>query len=155
MVLFDNANDANLRACAQMVEDVLTGRGLDAEKARKEREGGLAWTLRQGSAEVQILLTPGHAEANNIQVTASVIRATRAALEGTALYRRLLELNAVALHQAAFGLRGDHVILTADRSTAGLDPVEVDEMIRRIADYADHYDDALVAEFGGQRSSDL
>ena len=46
-------------------------------------------------------------------------------------------------------------MLTADRSTSGLDRVEVEEMIRRIADYADQYDDALTLEFGGVRHSDL
>ena len=84
-----------------------------------------------------------------------MLRADGAALASGQLFRRLLELNANALTQAAFGLRGEDVVLTADRSTAGLDPIEVEEMIRRVADYADHYDDALVAEFGGVRHSDL
>ena len=66
--------------------------------------------------------------------------------------RRLLELNASALTQAAFGLRGNEIVLTTDRSTAGLDPIEVDEMIRRVAEYADHYDDFLLVEMGGTRS---
>jgi hypothetical protein len=70
------------------------------------------------------------------------------------LLRRLLELNANELTGAAFGLRGDEVVVTTDRSTVGLDPVEVEEMIRRVSDYADHYDDALVLEFGGIRHAD-
>ncbi len=155
MSLFENTAETNLRACAQMVEDVLVGRGLDAERARISSDAGPAWSLRQGSAEVLVFLTPGEGGQNTIQVIAPVFRATQKALAGVALLRRLLELNAQSLTQAAFGLRGDDVVLTTDRSTVGLDRVEVDEMIRRVAEYADHYDDALVAEFGGQRHSDL
>jgi len=155
MTLFDNANQANLRACAQMIEDVLKSRGLDAAMARMKSDGGPAWSLLQGSAEVLVFLTPGAAEFNTIQVVAPVMRPTAEALAGSGLCRKLLELNADALHQAAFGLRGVDVVLTADRSTAGLDPIEVEEMIRRVADYSDQYDDSLVAEFGGTRSSDV
>lgn len=155
MSLFDNATETNLRACAQMVEDVLVKRGLDASQARITSDLGPAWSLRQGSAEVLVFLTPGEGGHNTIQVVAPVLRPSSQALGAGVLLRRLLELNASALTQAAFGLRGDDIVLTTDRSTAGLDPIEVDEMIRRVADYADHYDDALVAEFGGQRHSDL
>ena len=70
------------------------------------------------------------------------------------LLRRLLELNAGELAGAAFGLRDDEVVLTADRSTAGLDQIEVEELIRCVADYADHYDDVLTKEFGGIRHCD-
>jgi hypothetical protein len=155
MSLFDNAGETNLRACAQMVEDVLAQRGLDAAHSRVESEAGPAWSLRQGSAQVLVFLTAGDGGQNTIQVIAPVLRATAESLGGPKLLRRLLELNAASLTQAAFGLRGEDVVLTSDRNTAGLDPVEVDEMIRRVADYADHYDDALVAEFGGKRHSDL
>jgi len=155
MALFENANESNLRACVLMVEHVLVGRGLDVAASRVPSDGGPAWAIRQGSAQVLVFLTAGRAEYNTIQVIAPVMRASQETLAGTAFYRRLLELNAQGLQQAAFGLRGDDVVLTADRSTAGLDPVEVEEMIRRVADYADHYDDTLVAEFGGKRSSDL
>ena len=159
MSLFDNTNETNLRACAQMVEDVLSKRGEDGAAARLESDRGPAWRFRQGSAEVLVFLTAraadGKSASNMIQVMAPVMRATADALASTKLYRRLLDLNASGLTQAAFGLRGDDVILTTDRSTAGLDPVEVEEMLHRIAGYADHYDDVLVAEFGGSRHSDL
>ncbi len=155
MALFENPTEANLRVCAQMVEDVLGRRGVDLEKSRFDGAAGPGWKLRQGSAQLMVLLARGDGGPNTIQVMAPVLRATPAALAGDRLPRRLLELNATTLTQAAFGLRGDDVILTTDRSTTGLDPVEVEEMIRRVADYADHYDDALVGEFGGQRHSDL
>lgn len=160
MTLFDNAAETNLRACAQMVEAALSRRNLDPAACRLDgRTASHAWRLRQGSAEVHVSLTAhgtAHGgEPNTIQVTAAVLRASDAALASPALFRRLLELNANGLTQAAFGVRDRDIVLTAHRSTTGLDTVEVEEMIRRIADYADHYDDALVAEFGGTRHSDL
>jgi hypothetical protein len=88
---------------------------------------------------------------NVLQVMAPLLRPSPDALEGPRLCRRLLELNAGALTGAAFGLRGEEVVLTADRLTDGLDLVEVEEMIRRVADYADRFDDELLQEFGGHR----
>ena len=38
---------------------------------------------------------------------------------------------------------------------SGLDRSEVEEMIRRIGEYADLYDDLLIREFGGIRHCDL
>jgi hypothetical protein len=71
------------------------------------------------------------------------------------LFSRLLTANARELTGAAFGLKGDTVVLTTDRSTTDLDPSEVKEMILRVGYYADAYDDALVSEYGGARHSDL
>lgn len=148
------SQNEHLRACAQMIEDVLKSRGLDVAKSRTKSDGGPAWSLREGSAEVLVFLTEGTGDVHTLQVVAPVMRPTLDALVTGALCRSLLELNANGLHQAAFGLFGGDVVLTADRSTAGLDPIEVEEMIRRVAEYADQYDDSLVAEFGGKRSSD-
>src|SRR5262249_29156457 len=146
--------EANLKTCEQMVEAVLNERGLDAEKSRIASPAGPAWGLTHGSAEVYIFLTAGGAGDNFIQVISPVMRPTPEALAGSAFMRKLLELNANELTGAAFGLRGDEVVLSTDRSTSGLDRVEVEEMIRRVAQYADHYDDALTLEFGGTRHAD-
>jgi hypothetical protein len=143
-----------LRSAAQLIEEVLRARGLDTSKARLSSAEGPAWSLRQGSAEVLVFLTPHQSGSATLQVVAPVLRASAEALAQGALCRRLLELNATSLQQAAFGLRGDQVVLTSDRSTEGLDAVEVEEMLVRVADYADHWDDVLVAEYGGRRGSD-
>ena len=152
--LFDNRQETNLRACEQMVEAVLVSRGLDANRHRIESHGGPAWGMTAGSAEIFIFLTAGSSGDNFIQVVAPVMTPTEEHLAGPRLFRRLLELNAGELTGAAFGLRGNEVVITTDRSTQGLDPVEVEEMIRRVSDYADQYDDALTLEFGGTRHAD-
>jgi hypothetical protein len=152
--LFDNRQETNLKACEQMVDAVLVARGLDANRHRIESQGGPAWGMTSGSAEIFIFLTAGESGDNFIQVVAPVMTPPQEQLAQPRLLRRLLELNASELTGAAFGLRGDEVVITTDRSTVGLDPIEVEEMIRRVSEYADHYDDELTLEFGGIRHAD-
>lgn len=152
--LFDNRQETNLKACEQMVDAVLVARGLDANRHRIASQGGPAWGMTAGSAEIFIFLTASPTGDNFIQVVAPVMTPPQEELAKPNLLRRLLELNAGELTGAAFGLRGDEVVITTDRSTVGLDPIEVEEMIRRVSDYADHYDDALTLEFGGIRHAD-
>jgi hypothetical protein len=152
--LFGNRQEANLKSCEQMVEAVLVARGLDTKRHRIESHGGPAWGLTVGSAEVFVFLTATPSGDNFIQVVAPVMTPTEEHFAGPRLFRRLLELNAAEMTGAAFGLRGREVVITTDRSTQGLDPVEVEEMIRRVSDYADRYDDALTLEFGGTRHAD-
>ncbi len=153
--LFGNRQEANLKACEQMVESVLAERGIDPQRSRITSSAGPAWGMTRGSAEIYIFLTASGNGDNFIQVVSPVMRPSADAMAGSLFLKRLLELNANELTGAAFGLRDDEVVLTADRSTSGLDRVEVEEMIRRVADYADQYDDALTLEFGGVRHSDL
>ena len=154
MSLFGNRQESNLKACAQMVESVLAERGIDPDKSRIPSGAGPAWGMTQGSAEVYIFLTSSEAGENFIQVVSPVMKPSDETMAGTAFMRKLLELNANELTGAAFGLRDDEVVLTCDRSTSGLDRVEVEEMIRRVAEYADRFDDELVQAFGGKRHCD-
>jgi hypothetical protein len=155
MSLFGNPQEANLKACEQMVESVLAERGVDPAVSRIESAAGPAWGMTQGSAELYIFLTAAASGENFIQVVSPVMRPSGEAMSGGRFMKRLLELNANELTGAAFGLRDDEVVLTSDRSTSGLDRVEVEEMIRRVSEYADKYDDALTLEFGGVRHADL
>jgi hypothetical protein len=153
MALFDNQKETNLKACVEMVEVVLSSMGLDPVRTRIESASGPAWGVTRGSAEVFVFLSTTAEGDNYIQIIAPVMRPDPGRSDG--LYDHLLSLNANELTGAAFGLRNGDVVLTTDRGTTGLDKVEVEEMIRRIGEYADHFDDALVAEFGGTRHSDL
>ncbi len=154
MSLFENQQEINLRVCGEMIETVLASAGVDPIASRiPSDDGESAWGLARGSARVYIFLSAGDDGHNFVQVVAPVMRPAPEARER--LFGHLLSLNANELTGAAFGLRSEDVVLTSDRSTAGLDRVEVEEMIRRIGEYADHFDDRLVAEFGGTRHSDL
>ena len=66
------------------------------------------------------------------------------------LYRLLLELNnRFELSIAKFGLHGDTIFLSAMRPVDGLDPTEVEDMVRWVSGLADDIDDRLLVEFGG------
>jgi hypothetical protein len=155
MSLFGNRQEANLKACEQMVESVLEERGINPEKSRIQSGAGPAWGMTQGSAEVYIFLTSAEDGENFIQVVSPVMKPTVETMAGTVFMKKLLELNANELTGAAFGLRDDEVVLTCDRSTSGLDRVEVEDMIRRVSEYADRFDDELVQTYGGKRHCDL
>jgi hypothetical protein len=147
--LFGNRLESNLRSCVKMVETVISRFGVDPDVNRlKTAAGPPAWGLRRGSASIYIFLQPGE-NTNYIQVVSPVVKLPEARVDE--LLRRLLELNASALVGAAFGLRGDDVVVNSDRSTVDLEPSEVEEMIRRVGGYADRYDDELSREFAARK----
>ena len=140
-----------------MVEEVIVELGLSAQESRLQTESGNpAWGLMKGSAQVFVFVNPGTGdeECNSIQVVAPVIIIPEAASSQTALFRHLLDLNAREIAGAAFGLKGETVVVTVDRSTLDLDRSEVKDMVLRVGYYADTFDDALVSQFGGRRHAD-
>jgi hypothetical protein len=150
MVLFSNKQEANLRVCVKMVEDAIALLGHDADQSRVVGpEPDLpAWRVVKGSAHVYVYLGMQGGE-NVLRVVAPVLHIASGTDEPR-LFRRLLELNAGTVTGAAFGLRDGDVVLCAERTTVDLDPSEVLDTIRRVEDFADRYDDLLVAEFGGR-----
>jgi hypothetical protein len=149
-MLFANKQESNLRSCIQMVEDAISSLGHSPEHSRltTDDEGSLpSWRVQKGSAQVYILLG-GRGDRNFIRVTAPVLHPDHSA-DPALLYRRLLELNEAAVPGAAFALQNGVVILTVERSTTDLDKSEVLEMVKHIEDYADHWDEILIKEFGG------
>ena len=150
---FDNHQEANLKACIDMVESVLSGMGHDPIASRQAMETGPAWGLKAGSAAVFIYVTPSPQEpgVNTIQIVSAVMRPPE---DSKALYAHLLDLNASQLTGAAFGVRDGAVVVSTDRSTKGLDAVEIEDMVRRVSEYADYFDDILTVEYGGTRYSD-
>jgi hypothetical protein len=156
MALFGSKQQANLKATVKMVEEVISDLGLAAVENRLQTDSGNpAWGLMKGSAQVFVFVNPGggDSEFNSIQVVSPVMTVP----EGPtllALLRHVLDLNARELAGAAFGLKGDTLVLTVDRTTQDLNRSEVKEMILRVGYYADTYDDDLVSQFGGRRHSD-
>lgn len=157
LALFGSKQQANLRSTVKMVEEVITELGLSPQENRLQTESGNpAWGLMKGSAQVFVFINPstGDEELNSIQVVAPVIIMPEAPGSQAALFRHLLELNAREITGASFGLKGDTVVITVDRSTLDLDRSEVKDMVLRVGYYADVYDDALVSQFGGRRHAD-
>jgi hypothetical protein len=159
MGLFGRKGHTNLKSACEMVEKVISDLGLDPEENRLQTEDeSVAWGLMRGSAQVFIFVKPADEDEGEsfetLQIVAPVMKVPESGGNVTALYQRLLELNAQELTGVAFGLKGDTVVITTDRSTEDLDRSEVKEMILRVGYFADLYDDALVNQFGGNRFSD-
>jgi hypothetical protein len=148
MALFENEREANLASCVAMVEGVLTELGHDAAGSRARDADCPQWTFSHGSASVTVSLVP-RADFTHLRVVAPVMR-TDARVDVLKLYRHLLALHATEVHGAAFATHRNEIHLVAERSTIDLDASEVRDVIRRVRDYADHYDDKLVDEFGGR-----
>lgn len=136
------------------VEATLTKLGLDPKQSLvKSTDDQASYTLMRGSASV--LVTVVHRveqKAVFLRVASPVLVPGEANREG--LYKRLLELNAGGLSNAAFGLLGDKVVAVSERPAENLDASEVEQIIRHLSAVADTYDDRLVKEFGGKRASD-
>src|SRR5688572_27870319 len=154
MALFSNKQEANLRSCVQMVEETISSLGHSPNDARIDTPDGPSWRVRKGSALVTVAILPGPSQdgENQLRVSADVIRIDDRVDRGR-FFQRLLELNFSTIKGAAFGLRGNDVVLIAERSTVDLDRSEIDDLVARVQAYADHYDDMLVAEFGGRLGS--
>jgi hypothetical protein len=138
----------------ETVEATLTKLGLDPKQAIvKDVDNQATYTLLRGSAAV--LVTVVH----RVEQKAVFLRVASPVMvpaEGNreALYKRLLELNATGLANAAFALLNDKVVAVSERPAENLDPGEVEQMVRHLSAVADTYDDRLVKEFGGKRASD-
>jgi hypothetical protein len=150
MGLFENERQANLESAIQMIEDVLIELGYFLNDCRVEIPGSYrAWLLKKGSAEVAVTLTE-RSDYWHIRLAAVVLSITPE-VNRTALYERVLRLNHSGVYGAAFAVRGSHITLVAERTTLDLDRSEVFELIQRVREYADEWDDRLVQEFGGIR----
>ena len=146
--LFENDRQANVESLVSMIEDVLVELGHFLNECRVEEDSSLkAWSVVKGSASIRINLID-KSDFVHLRLESPVIY-TDESVDKTALYAKLLTLNAEALSGAAFGIQGNAVVLITQRSTLDLDRSEVLEMVTLIQNYADQYDDKLAAEFGG------
>jgi len=146
--LFDNERESNLESTVAMVEEVLRELGHVVDQSRVDSPNTeRAWRVHKGSAEVAITIVEQD-DFWHLRVAAAVMTIDNS-VEIPALYQRVLELNAHAVIGAAFGVKGPHVMLLSQRSTRDLDQSEVHDIIHRVQEYADDWDDKLVDEFGG------
>ena len=131
---------------ARVIELILEQIGLVPADIRMNTDEGFGWSFRRGSAIVEIYLSVQDGE-GYLQVLSPIIHIpTEATLP---LYRHLLELN-LQLTSAALGVFTEVVYVFYERPIEGLDSVEVNDIITKVAGYADDLDDALVEQFGGR-----
>ena len=144
--LFDHSGEIRVTSTITMVEDVLVTLGHFLNDCRDDAADAMAgWRVKHGSATVEIQLLPRGAD-THLRVASGVVHAG----DGTdraALWQELLSRNA-ELCGVAFAIRGDQVLLVAERSTLDLDRTEVHDMIQRTATVADELDDELATRYG-------
>ncbi|MEO0562541.1 MAG: YbjN domain-containing protein [Chloroflexota bacterium] len=142
----DGGNEHPIEKQARNIDNILDQIGLNPNDIRMDTDEGYGWSFRRGSAVVEIYLSVQEG-VGYLQVLSPIIHIpTEATLP---LYRRLLELN-LTLTSAALGLYNDVVYVFYERPIEGLDAVEANDIITKVAGYADDLDDQLVEEFGGR-----
>jgi hypothetical protein len=147
--------DSDFDTAKKLVEATIKKLGLDpaATRAGSATDAQAAWTLKRGSASV--LVTVSHhadEEETYLRVASPVVVLPADAAQHAALFRRLLELNAAGLANAAFGLVGDRVVAVSERPAGGLGPEEVEQIVRHLSAVADTFDDRLAKEFGAKKA---
>jgi hypothetical protein len=136
----------NIEAYAATVEQNLMALGVDPTQARMNTESGFGWSFQRGSAAIEVYVSQQD-QAGYLQVLSPILHLPQTGL--LPLYRRLLEMN-LQLTNAALGVYLDVVYVFSERPLDGLDPVEANNIISLVANFADEWDDKLVAEFGGR-----
>lgn len=137
----------------KLLESVVRTLGLDPKAVeRSSDDEHVTYAVKRGSANV--VISTGVADgARFVRVAAPVMVPPDDDAQQSKLFRRLLELNAAGLSNAAFGVLDGRVIVVSERPAIALQDVEVEQMIRHLAAVADTFDDKLVAEFGGIRGA--
>jgi anti-sigma factor RsiW len=147
--------DSEFENAKKLVEATIRKLGLDPTTTRAPAagEGQAAWTLKRGSASLLVAVTKHEGEGKAYLRVASPVGTLPAdAAKQPPLFRKLLELNAAGLANAAFGLIGDRVVVVSERPVAGLDEGEVEQTVRHLAAVADTFDDRLEKDFGCTRA---
>jgi hypothetical protein len=132
------------------VEGILKKLGLDPNTARVRDEAGTrAWGMLRGSAQVLLMVTSGD-HGTWLRVIAPVVKLPKED-KRQAFFEKLLELNAKSMRNAAFGVLNDGVVVVSERPAEGLDPQEVEQILKHVGAVADHYDDQFIKEWGVSR----
>lgn len=134
-----------------LVEQVLRKIGIDpvASKVRGDADT-VAWGMKRGSAQVLFIVSDDPKTGTWVRAIAPVVKLP-AEPKRLELYGRLLDLNAKAMRNAAFGVLGDNVVVVSERPGQGLDAGEAEQMLKHVGATADHYDDLLADELGLER----
>ncbi len=131
---------------AGAIEQILAHLGIDPVQVRMNMQEGYGWSFRRGSAVVEVYVSQNNGM-GYLQVLSPMLHIPAQGL--LPLYRRLLEMN-LQLTNAAFGVYLDVVYVFYERPIEGLDAPEMNSIITLLSQYADEWDDKLVAEFGGR-----
>ncbi|MBN2714458.1 MAG: YbjN domain-containing protein [Deltaproteobacteria bacterium] len=139
---FDTATELINAYIERFSKEVSAATGADVRFNSLDGDGFTR--VKRGSATVGINVLE---EAGELIFVSRIMKTP--AQNKEACFRRLLELNYSATSDAAFALEKstDTICLRAQRSIAGLDYDEFEEMLSTVATVADEWDDRLIEEF--------
>jgi hypothetical protein len=131
-----------------MVETYYRHRGLNPDQHRMGAREEIAWWLREGSAEVFIVIQEGQEGSDAVlRISSPLVFIPPTNKES--FYRRLLDINS-NLTSCALATFNDVVLVVSQRPTAGLVQEELDELVWNAAYVADLLDTRLSEEFGAK-----
>ncbi|MEL6152311.1 MAG: YbjN domain-containing protein [Chloroflexota bacterium] len=142
----ENPSVRTMKQHADTIDAILTQIGLNPQDVRMNTDEGYGWSFRRGSAVIEVYLSEQSGE-GFLQVLSPIMHIPTANV--LPLYRHLLELN-LQLTSAAMGVYNDVVYVFYERPLQGLDASEANDIISKVAGYADDLDNQLVDEFGGR-----
>ena len=142
----DTGTLTSIRQHAAMIDNILRQLGLDPKSVKMDTTEGYGWSFRRGSAVIEVYLSESDGE-GYLQVLSPILHIPTTNV--LPLYRRLLELN-LQLTSAAFGVYNDVVYVFYERTLQDLSAGEADDIITKVAAYADDFDNQLLEEFGGR-----
>jgi hypothetical protein len=143
-------DEGDIKESVKLIRDVLSKIGINGTPQPIDGGKGFGWVLQRGSAVVYVMINDVNGK-GYFKVVSPIIYLPAENL--LPFYRAILEIN-MELTSAALGVQEDKICVVSERSIAGLDSVEADEIIKRVAYYADELDNKLVSEFGGRLFSD-
>ena len=128
----------------EIVEKAISELGYDLEKSRVEGEN-YHWVFKEGSATIAVELFELDTDKRPFIVVYSYIM-TLPPNNLPQFLAELLILNS-AMVVASFMIEENKVFLKADRDLQGADPEEIKYIIKKVAFYADKWDDYLVDKY--------
>jgi hypothetical protein len=146
-----HASKGTVPEVVEMVETYYRHRGLNPEDHRLHDSQDVGWWLREGSAEVFIIIQ------NSQDNSGAVLRISSPLVfvpteNREIFYRRLLDINS-NLSSCALATFGEVVFVVAQRPTHGMVQEELDELVWNAAYVADLLDNKLSEEFGARMYS--
>lgn len=140
----------DVKDAARIVGGVLEKIGVDHRPETLSGDRGYGWSIRRGSAV--IFITVNRADQQSyLRLVSPILHLPAENL--LPLYRTLLGIN-MELTSAALAVHEDKICVVSERPVRGLDPEEVDDLIKRISYYADELDNKLAREFGARLFTD-
>jgi hypothetical protein len=144
-------SNGTLNEAVNMVETYFRHRGLDANDFKLPSGNEFGWWIKEGSAQVYIIVQEGNEELRTVlRISSPLVYIPGNNREQ--FYRHLLELNNLSF--CSLSIYNDLVLVVSQRPTLGLSQEEMDELVWNAAYVADLLDNKLAQNFGAKLFSE-